>query len=53
YISRTSVKNNMLQLKLDITTFHCYITQGAFGMRSRLHDVTFVFENRHIYSNKG
>lgn len=47
------MEDNKLELSMDVTTFHCYITEGAFGVPSRYHDVTFVFKTRCCYSNKG
>ncbi|KAH7704492.1 Protein BATH-38 [Aphelenchoides avenae] len=37
----------------EMTTFNCYVTDGALGCRSRFHDVTFDFGHRHLYGNKG
>ncbi|KAH7712081.1 Protein BATH-38 [Aphelenchoides avenae] len=40
-------------VRCEMTTFNCYVTDGAFGCRSRFHDVTFDFGSRYLYANKG
>ncbi|KAH7708439.1 Protein BATH-38, partial [Aphelenchoides avenae] len=47
------VENNAITLKAELTTYSCYVTDGAYGVRTRLHDVTFDFGTQHIYANKG
>ncbi|KAH7704491.1 BTB/POZ domain-containing protein [Aphelenchoides avenae] len=37
----------------EVTTFNCYVTDGAFGCQSRFHDITFDFGDRRLYGNKG
>lgn len=43
----------MLKLTLDITIFHCYITEGTLGIQSRFLDVTIIVGKSRVYSNKG
>ncbi|KAH7697043.1 hypothetical protein AAVH_35877, partial [Aphelenchoides avenae] len=47
------VENNSITLEAELTTYSCYVTDGAYGERTRLHDVTFDFGTQHIYANKG
>ncbi|KAH7704494.1 BTB and MATH domain-containing protein 38 [Aphelenchoides avenae] len=42
-----------LTASCELTTFNCYVTDGAFGCRARFHDVTFDFGQRYLYANKG
>ncbi|KAH7708441.1 acetyltransferase [Aphelenchoides avenae] len=47
------VENNAITLEAELTMYSCYVTDGAYGVRTRLHDVTFDFGTQHIYANKG
>ncbi|KAH7728626.1 Protein BATH-9 [Aphelenchoides avenae] len=47
------VINDGIDLDCDLTTFSCYVTDGAYGDRTRFHDVSFKFYDDYIYANKG
>ncbi|KAH7713728.1 Protein BATH-38 [Aphelenchoides avenae] len=47
------VENNSITLEGELTTYSCYVSDGAHGVRTRLHDVTSDFGTQHIYANKG
>ncbi|KAH7668085.1 hypothetical protein AAVH_43080, partial [Aphelenchoides avenae] len=46
-------ESNAITLEAELTTYSCYVTDGAYGMRTRVHDVTFDFGTQHLYANKG
>ncbi|KAH7704495.1 Protein BATH-38 [Aphelenchoides avenae] len=52
-IEKLTADYDDLTVSFELTTYNCYVTDGAFGCRSRFHDVTFDFGQRYLYGNKG
>ncbi|KAH7699701.1 Protein BATH-38, partial [Aphelenchoides avenae] len=47
------VVDNAITLEAELTTYSCYVTDGAYGVRTRVHDVTIDFGTEYLYANKG
>ncbi|KAH7693803.1 Protein BATH-15, partial [Aphelenchoides avenae] len=47
------IVDNGIDLDCELTTFSCYVTDGAYGDQTRFHDVSFKFDDEYIYANKG
>ncbi|KAH7703561.1 BTB/POZ domain-containing protein [Aphelenchoides avenae] len=47
------LENNSIMLEAELSMYSCYVTDGAYGVRTRLHDVTFDFGTQYLYANKG
>ncbi|KAH7675919.1 Protein BTB-1, partial [Aphelenchoides avenae] len=50
------LKGNIFKVSVEVRVFNCYVTDGAYGIWTRFHDVVLIFpddRNKRLHANKG